>query len=86
MRGDEYMRQRRTRAAAQPTGTALDEYLQRRDLAPATIARLVGERRHLPVLFGSGAQNQGVTGLLDALVALDPQPSWPPRLRRAARS
>ena len=37
----------------------------------------MGKRRVFPVLFGSAFKNQGVTELLDALVVLGPQPSWP---------
>lgn len=64
-------------AAAATSEGALDEYLETGMLAPATLVRLVSERHVFPVLFGSALKNQGVTELLDALVALGPRPIWP---------
>ena len=64
-------------AAAATSEAALDEYLETGTLTPTTLTRLVGKRRVFPVLFGSAFKNQGVTELLDALVVLGPQPSWP---------
>ena len=64
-------------AAAATEEGALEEYLETGELAPATLARLVSKRRVFPVLFGSALKNEGVNELLDALVELGPQPSWP---------
>ena len=64
-------------AAAMTDEAALDEYLENGMLAPATLARLVGERRIFPMLFGSALKNEGITQLLDALIALAPARTWP---------
>ena len=77
MHGDSTYANAAREAAAATDETALDEYLETGVLAPATLARLVGERRVFPVLFGSALKSQSVTELLDTLVGLGPQPSWP---------
>ena len=66
-----------TEEAAASDEEALDEYLERGALAPATLARLVAGRAVFPVFFGSAPRGEGVRELLDGLVALLPERAWP---------
>ena len=66
-----------TEEAAATEEAALEEFLETGGLARQTLARLVGERAVFPVLFGAAPRGEGVTELLDALVALLPERAWP---------
>ena len=63
--------------AAQADEDALEEYLATGGLAPDTVARLVLDRKIVPVLFGSALRGTGVRELLDLLAALAPDRPWP---------
>lgn len=56
---------------------ALEEYLEQGTLAPATVCRLVRERRVFPCFFGSALRDEGISGLLDGLTDLVEERIWP---------
>ena len=56
---------------------ALDEYLDTGALRRSTMVRLVSQRKAIPCVFGSALHLEGIEELLDALVGLTPEPSWP---------
>ncbi|RKJ42163.1 GTP-binding protein [Acutalibacter sp. 1XD8-33] len=55
---------------------ALNEYLEGGGLSDGTLARLVGERKLFPCLFGSALRAQGAGELLEAIRCFAPSPSW----------
>ena len=63
--------------AAATEEAALDEYLESGALRPVTLQRLIGSRRIFPVFFGSALRGDGVAGLMDGLVALIGERTWP---------
>jgi len=71
----------RTPAGQEPAAltddVALDEYLENGFLSPATLRRLVWQRRVFPCLFGSALKMEGVDELLDVLADLAQPRTWP---------
>lgn len=63
--------------AAATDEEALEEYLASDGLAPATIRRLVAERRVFPCFAGSALHGTGVDELLDGICALIGEKRWP---------
>lgn len=63
--------------AAATDEAALGEYLESGALAAGTCARLVAERAIVPCFFGAALREEGVEGLLDGLVALIAERTWP---------
>lgn len=49
---------------------AMEEYLERGSLSPATLQGLIAAREAFPCFFGSGLKLEGVDALLDALTGL----------------
>ena len=64
-------------AAACTDEMALDEYLEHGCLSTATLHRLIADRRIFPCFFGSALRGEGIDRLLDGLVALAPERTWP---------
>ncbi len=56
---------------------AMEEFLASGRVSREETARLVGERKAFPCLFGSALKNRGVEELLDALRDLIPTPVYP---------
>ena len=63
--------------AAATDEAALGEYLESGALAAGTCARLVAERAIVPCFFGAALREEGVEGLLDGIVALIAERTWP---------
>ena len=57
--------------------TALDYYLKEGSVPDYRIQQLIRSRRLFPCYFGSALKNEGVTELLDALAAFDPEKTYP---------
>lgn len=64
-------------AAALTDELALEEYLERGELAPNTLQRLVAERRITPCFFGSALKMEGIAELLDGLARVVRPKAWP---------
>ena len=56
--------------------SALDEYCDTGRISPATISRIIAQRKLVPCLWTSALQLQGIRYLLDALVAYAPEPRY----------
>ena len=56
---------------------ALEEYLDRGDLAPETLARLVAERKLFPCFYGSALKDEGIDAFLGGICSLIGQKAWP---------
>lgn len=63
--------------AAASDEAALDEYLASGTLAASTLARLVASRAIFPVFMGSALKLEGVDELLDGIVSLVTERTWP---------
>lgn len=63
--------------AAASDEAALDEYLASGTLAASTLARLVASRAIVPVFTGSALKLEGIDELLDGIVALVAERTWP---------
>ena len=64
-------------AAASNDEAALDEFLENGRLGDDTLRRLIGERKLVPCLFGSALRDIGVDELLELLVWLPRERTWP---------
>ena len=64
-------------AAAMTSEASLDEYLETGSLTLATLRRLVAQRKVIPCVFGAALRLERTAELLDALIELTEQRSWP---------
>lgn len=55
----------------------LEEYLEQGDISPASIAKIISERRIFPCYFGSALKLSGVEEFLDGLRAFTKQSAYP---------
>ncbi len=63
--------------AAMQEEQAMEEYLSAGSLQPATVARLVADRKVFPCYFGAALRLEGVEQLLEGLRLYTRMPSWP---------
>lgn len=63
--------------AAGQSEMTMEQYLTSGTVEDAALRQLVTERRLFPVCFGSALKGDGIPELLDTLLRLAPQPSYP---------
>ena len=63
--------------AAMQEEQAMEEYLSAGSLQPATVARLVADRKVFPCYFGAALRLEGVEQLLEGLRLYTRMPPWP---------